>query len=125
MEPMSRTIRSLTLTVIIICVTGSSLFGAAVIDPRLTGSGSTAAISAIVTYQQTPTVADVAALRALGIQYGVAMKALPMVGVWATPAQIAQIANLTNVRSVYANRELRYFNHVGSALVGALEQRTM
>ena len=48
-----------------------------------------------------------------------------MVGVWATGDQVRQIAANSRVRSVYFNKQLRYFNHEGSALIGASEQRTM
>jgi serine protease AprX len=101
---------------------------AATIDPLLQtklGTISSDLIPAVVTYNSQPNAADLTSLRLLGIRYGVTLKQLPMVGVWATGSQIQQIAASTRVRSVYFNKQLRYFNHEGSALIGASEQRTM
>jgi len=101
---------------------------AAVIDPLLQtklGTVSGDLIPAVVTYNSQPNAADLTSLRLLGIRYGVTLRQLPMVGVWATGAQIQQLAASTRVRSIYFNKQLRYFNHEGSALIGASEQRTM
>ncbi|MEA2337593.1 MAG: serine protease AprX [Thermoanaerobaculia bacterium] len=101
---------------------------AAVVDPLLQaklGMVSGELLPAVVTYNSQPNAADLTTLRLLGVRYGVAMKQLPMVGVWATGSQIQQIAANSRVRSVYFNKQLRYFNHEGSALIGASEQRTM
>ncbi|MEA2236872.1 MAG: serine protease AprX [Thermoanaerobaculia bacterium] len=101
---------------------------AAVIDPLLQtklGSVSGQLLPAVVTYNSQPTAADLTSLRLLGVRYGVALRQLPMVGVWATSDQIRQIAAGSRVRSVYFNKQLRYFNHEGAALIGASEQRTM
>jgi len=101
---------------------------AAVLDPLLQskiGSASGQLLPAVVTYNSQPNATDLTALRLLGVRYGVALKQLPMVGVWATGDQVRQIAANSRVRSVYFNKQLRYFNHEGSALIGASEQRTM
>jgi serine protease AprX len=101
---------------------------AAVVDPILQaklGSVSGDLLPAVVTYNTQPTATDLAALRLLGVRYGVALRQLPMVGVWATANQIRQIAAGSRVRSIYFNKQLSYFNHEGTALIGASEQRTM
>lgn len=101
---------------------------AAVVDPLLQaklGAVSTELLPAVVTYNSQPTAADLAALRLLGVRYGVALRQLPMVGIWATSNQIRQIATGSRVRSIYLNKQLSYFNREGSALIGASEQRTM
>ncbi|HEX3067633.1 MAG TPA: S8 family serine peptidase [Thermoanaerobaculia bacterium] len=101
---------------------------AAVVDPLLQsklGSVSGELLPAVVTYNTQPTATDLAALRLLGVRYGVALRQLPMVGVWATANQIRQIATGSRVRSIYFNKQLSYFNREGTALIGASEQRTM
>jgi serine protease AprX len=101
---------------------------AAIVDSLLQarlGTASGELLPAVVTYNAQPNASDLAALRLLGVRYGVALKQLPMVGVWATGSQIQQIAAAPQVRSIYFNKQLRYFNHEGSALIGASEQRTM
>jgi serine protease AprX len=95
------------------------------LDAKLATAGSADLLSVIVTYDSQPTAADLATLRGLGISYGVALKALPMVGIWATSAQINSLAGAANVHSLYLNKPLQYFNREGSALVGASEQRSM
>src|SRR6202008_2685888 len=68
---------------------------AATVDPLLQTKLGTVAgdlIPAVVTYNAQPNAADLTSLRLLGVRYGVALKQLPMVGVWATGAQLQQIA---------------------------------
>jgi len=126
---MSSTRRYLALVSFLALLAAPAIFAAGRIDPKLTQAMQqgppTQLLSAVVTYNSQPSAADLAALRLAGVQYGVALQALPMVGVWATPAQLQQIAALGTVRSVYLNQPLHYLNHAGSGLIGALEQRTM
>jgi serine protease AprX len=126
---MSSTRRHLALISLTVLLSVPTVFAAARIDPKLTQAmqqgAPTQLLSAVVTYQSQPSPADLTALRLGGVQYGVALKALPMVGVFATPAQLQRIATLANVRSVYLNQPLHYLNHAGSGIIGALEQRTM
>ena len=120
-------INRLALVALILSFSVLSL-NAAVVDPLLKvklGTVSGELLPAVVTYNAQPNAADLTALRLLGVRYGVALKQLPMVGVWATGSQLQQIAASSRVRSVYFNKQLRYFNHEGSALIGALEQRSM
>src|SRR5258707_1905653 len=68
---------------------------AAVIDSLIQarlGTASGELISAVVTYNAQPAAADLASLRLLGVRYGVALKQLPMVGIWATSGQIQPIS---------------------------------
>jgi serine protease AprX len=119
---------ALVALILALTVVSSNVLNAAVIDPLLQaklGSVSGQLLPAVVTYNSQPNAADLTALRLLGVRYGVALRQLPMVGVWATADQIRQIAGGSRVRSVYFNKQLRYFNHEGAALIGASEQRTM
>src|SRR5205823_2009618 len=116
---MSRRIKRLALIAAVLTFGVLSL-QAAVLDPLLQaklGSTTGELIPAIVTYNNQPTAADLASLRLTGVRYGVALKQLPMVGVWATADQIRQLAASPSVRSVFLNRPLQYFNHEGSALI--------
>lgn len=114
---------------VIFLAAGTDAQAQALIDKKLSqkmaASLPTQLISAIITYHSAPSSADVQLLRNFGIQYGVVLKELPMVGVWATSAQINKVAALTNVRSIYLNSRLQYFNREGSAMIGAVKQRTM
>jgi serine protease AprX len=124
---MLRKINQFALVVLILSVS-ASLNAAAVLDPAIQaklGSVTSELIPAIVTYNAQPSATDLATLRTLGIRYGVTMKQLPMVGVWATASQIRNVAAAPGVRSIYLNKALHYYNHEGSALIGASEQRSM
>ncbi|MCU1349851.1 MAG: peptidase [Acidobacteria bacterium] len=120
-------LRLITACVVLSLIATAGFAG--IVDPKVTAKLSTTAagslVPVVVTWQSAPAAADVAALRALGVSYGVTLQQLPMTGVWATPAQVESIAALPNVRSVYLNDSLRYFNYEGSALIGASEQRTL
>jgi serine protease AprX len=126
---MLRSARTSRFASIVLVLLAAVAATAGTLDPkvsaRLSTSGANALIPVIVTYQNPPTTADTTTLRSLGVSYGVTLRQLPMAGVWATPAQVRAIAALTNVRSVYLNQQLRFFNYEGSALIGASEQRTM
>lgn len=94
----------------------------ATIDPllsaRLKQARPADKMEVIVTFKQmkpvTPT--QIAALKTLGIQKGVYMQRLPIMGVLATPSQVRELAKRKDVVSVFYNARLRYMN---------LEQRQM
>src|SRR6185295_14491133 len=111
---MFRTARKLAIVVLILSLSLAGAAHAAIIDSALAAKLSTAApaelLSVIVTYNAQPAAADLTRLRVAGVRFGVSLKELPMAGVWATAAQINQIAGAPNVRSIYLNKSLRYFN---------------
>ncbi len=76
---------------------------------------------AVVTFDQLDQLApeQVQALMDLGITDGVQFKSLPIIGVVATPLQIEKISKMDGVRSVFANRSLKYFNAEARELTGA------
>ena len=92
------------------------------IDPLLRQVLATAAanhaVEAVVTFNQFPTMLDLAAVRATGVQI-VQFRVLPMVGVRGTPAQISSLFTLPGVRSIYYNRQLTYFLNQSVAAIGA------
>jgi serine protease AprX len=92
------------------------------IDPMLrqvlATTSANQAVEAVVTFDNFPSILDVAAIRATGVQL-VQLRMLPMVGVRGTPAQIASLFTLPGVRSVYYNRQLTYFLNQSVPVIGA------
>ncbi|MDQ3270200.1 MAG: S8 family serine peptidase [Pseudomonadota bacterium] len=78
-------------------------------------------LQVVVSYAQSrPLSADqVAALKALGIDTGVTMRTLPIVGALATPTEIRALAQRSDVASIYWNAPLRYANKEARELSGA------
>lgn len=76
---------------------------------------------AVVTFDQLDQLApeQIQSLMDLGITEGVQFQSLPIIGVVATPLQIEQISKMDGVRSVFANRSLKYFNAEARELTGA------
>ncbi len=66
------------------------------LSQRLLGALPTEELEIIISYGQSgpPTVAQLADLRALGIERGVAMRSLPIAGALATPTEIAALAQM-------------------------------
>ncbi len=78
-------------------------------------------ISVIVSYHVAPGPAQIAELVALGVVGGTRFDRLPMIAINATKQQIAAIAALPSVRSVWADRTLSFFDVESRALIGADE----
>lgn len=76
---------------------------------QLSLPADTSSINVVITYHQPPSREDFDALRAVGIAGGTTLRVLPMVVVNATREQVAKLAELPNVRSVYANRNTSMF----------------
>lgn len=83
-------------------------------------------IMAVVTFDQMAPLAEsqIQQLLNLGISQGVQFKSLPIIGVLATKPQIEAIAQLDNVRSVFANRKMRYFNADARQITGVADLQT-
>src|SRR5207245_82246 len=64
-------------------------------------------VNAVIVYYQMPTDADLANLQQLGVVGGTRYRALPLVTLTATRAQIMTISQLPAVRSIYGNRTLQ------------------
>ncbi len=69
------------------------------------------------------TASQAGALRALGLR-GIYFRSLPIAGVIATPSQIAQVAALPGVRSVWLNELLDYENDGSTEITGVDRMRT-
>jgi serine protease AprX len=64
-------------------------------------------VNAVIVYYQMPTDADLGNLQQLGVVGGTRYRALPLVTLTATRAQIMAISQLPAVRSIYGNRTLQ------------------
>ncbi|NDK54607.1 S8/S53 family peptidase [Pontibacter fetidus] len=87
---------------------------------------TTGAVGVVVTFHgnAAPTTSNIALLNSLGITSGVTFKSLPIAGVLATTAQINALVNNDQVRSVYLNKKLTYYNYNGTHLTGVRRLRT-
>ena len=112
----NRLARTLTASLALAAAFGSAEAAAAVLDERLASrlaaASPTDELEIIVSYEHSgaPTAADLALLKSLGIERGIAMRSLPIVGALATPAEIRALAARDDVASVYANEQLEYYN---------------
>ncbi|AGH43354.1 S8 family peptidase [Paraglaciecola psychrophila] len=77
-------------------------------------------IMAVVTFEQMSpvSVSQIRSLKALGIVKGVQFSAVPVMGLVANVAQIEAIAARDDVRSVWLNRKLDYFNASSRQITG-------
>lgn len=69
-------------------------------------------VMAVLTYNQLDplTEAQLKQIVSLGINQGIQFKSLPIIGVLANKHQIQQLAKFSTVLSIYANRQINYFN---------------
>ncbi|MEB1805862.1 MAG: S8 family serine peptidase [Bacillaceae bacterium] len=63
-------------------------------------------------------------LEKIGIERALLMKSLPIAGVLVTKAQVEELAKSEEIRSLYLNAELEYFNAVSNDLTGVKKVRT-
>ena len=121
-----RTIHSVRISAL---ATGLLLSGVALadaqLDPqllsRMAAAAGTDQLQVVVSYAQSSpvTAAQVAALKSLGIDKGMTMRTLPIVGALATPAEIRALAQRGDVASIYWNAPLKYANLEARQLSGA------
>ncbi|NNV06862.1 peptidase S8 [Geobacillus sp. MMMUD3] len=83
-------------------------------------------LEVIVTFtgDGAPTAEQVNLLKKIGVEKGVTMQSLPIAGIVATKEQIAWLAENPQVRSIYFNRKLTYFNEDETVLTGVDKVRT-
>ncbi|HET9481026.1 MAG TPA: S8 family serine peptidase, partial [Candidatus Polarisedimenticolia bacterium] len=96
---------------------GGAAIGLPLLD-AIPSVADTSSINVVVSYVQPPAPPDLDALRSLGITGGTLFRRLPMVVVSATRAQIAAIAALPNVRSVWADRALAWVMDASRGFIG-------
>jgi serine protease AprX len=99
----------------------------AVVDPLIGKALNTASsLEVIVTFKGdgSPSSSQLSLLETLGIETGISMKSLPIVGVIATKDQIEKLAINPEVQSIYLNKKLSYFNADATAITGVDKART-
>ncbi|MDP9444434.1 MAG: S8 family serine peptidase [Actinomycetota bacterium] len=112
---------ALTAGVLAVTPASGDVTGAA-IDPELQDAlaAETGPVEVVVTFtgEGAPDSADVAALRAAGVDTGVTMRSLPIAGILATESQVDALAADPQVLSLYLNRTLSYDNDEYTELTG-------
>jgi serine protease AprX len=99
----------------------------AVIDPLLEKAWDTVgSLQVIVTFKGDgePKEHQLNLLKQLGIETGLSLKSLPMAGAIATKSQIEKLAQHNEVRSIYLNQKLEYFNADSTEITGVDKIRT-
>jgi serine protease AprX len=93
----------------------------AALTERLLNALPTDQLEVVISYGQSGplTAAQLADLKAIGIERGISMRNLPIAGALATPGEIAALAQRDDVVSIHLNRPLRYFNLEARQLTGA------
>nr|MDQ3040306.1 S8 family serine peptidase [Pseudomonadota bacterium] len=88
---------------------------------RMAAAAPTEELQVVISYQQSVPVsaAQIATLKALGIEKGRVMRTLPIAGALATRAEIQALAQRDDVASIYFNAPLRYFNKEQREISGA------
>lgn len=114
--PVQTTVRRLAFAVAGALLSSPS-FAAALLDGATREALSTALptdkLSVVVSFSNAGgplTASQNTLLRSLGIRQALTFHSLPIAGALATPAQIRALAARDDVLSIYANRNLRYFN---------------
>ncbi|WP_255348681.1 S8 family serine peptidase [Paenisporosarcina sp. TG20] len=80
----------------------------------------------IITFKgdQKPTDSQVKFVEGLGINSAVTMHSLPIMGATATKQQVEDLAGNDEVRSIYLNEKLTYFNADATTITGVDKART-
>ncbi|ALW87149.1 peptidase S8 [Hymenobacter sedentarius] len=113
-------------TLLLVGFKASTSFGQAVVDPELRAAFATSPTAqVVVTFNGSgaPQASQVQALTQLGITRGITMQALPIAGVVATAAQVDALAQNPEVRSLYINKQLEFFNNGDTNLTGVKRLR--
>lgn len=101
----------------------------AVIDPKLTEAltaNPSSPVQAIVTFNGdgAPSESNVQLLQQLGVLTGITLQSLPMAGIVATVDQVQALAASPDVRSIYLNKPLTYYNYDATQMTGVDKVRT-
>ena len=117
---------TLLLTLLAAGLKAGTAHGQAVVDPALRtafATNPTAQVIVTFTGKGAPKAAQLLALKQLGITRGITMRALPIAGVIATKAQVRALASNPQVRSLYVNKKLTYYDYDGAHLTGVRRLR--
>ena len=105
------------------CLIGPAAFAGTAFGPSLqealNAAGPDQRLEVIVSFEGSAPLnaSQVGALRSLGLR-GITFRALPIAGVVATPYQVAELAALPGVRSLWLNERLAYENDGSTEITG-------
>ena len=105
----------------------ANVTGEVIIDPLLENAFQLeSALQVIVSFKGdgAPSTNQLNLLEEIGIETGISMHSLPIAGVIATKDQIDLLAKNSEVRSIYLNSELEYFNEESTDITGVDKVRT-
>jgi serine protease AprX len=90
------------------------------LDRALAAAGGTDRLEVVITYNQRGPIsaAQIQGLQLLGVTRGISMRALPIAGALATPAQVRALAQRGDVLSINLNSALEYYNQEARELSG-------
>lgn len=118
--------KKLFLSLSVICLLIRPLLAQVSVDPALKAAIKTNLVTqVIVTFHGdgAPQPSQLGLLQQLGINKGLTFKALPIAGVLATAAQVTALAQRPEVKSLYLNKKLDYFNVDANSLTGVKRLR--
>lgn len=111
----------------ILCLFANSVFAQVTVDPELRQvlQSATTPVEVVVTFHgdSAPTLGNISLLNSLGLTSGVVFQTLPIAGVLATAAQVDALAQDAQVRSLYLNKKLTYYNYHDTHLTGVQRLR--
>ncbi len=118
-KKITHTLCAATLAGFSLTATAQAVIGSQ-LDAKLDTLAVTDKVMVITTFNQLDPVSSeqLSKIMGLGITEGVQFQSLPMVGVLATPLQIEQMAQMSDVRSIFLNRQLQYFNGEAREITG-------
>ncbi|MDT5120917.1 MAG: serine protease AprX [Acidobacteriota bacterium] len=91
------------------------------VDPQLVkyfNANAGATVPVVITYKAQPSTTDFSRLQSIGIKKGFALRALPMVIAPMNAAQLAAVQTQANVRSIWANRQMKTFTNESRPFIG-------
>lgn len=112
---------------IFISLLSTRLFAQVSVDPALQNALKNSPVAqAVVTFygDGAPTPAQVTLLQQVGITRGITFSSLPIAGVIATADQIDALSRRPEVKSLYLNKPLTYYNYEDTHLTGVKRLRS-
>ncbi|MFD2570920.1 S8/S53 family peptidase [Spirosoma soli] len=118
--------RKLLAVLVTVILSGQRLSAQTVVDAALKTILQTSPVAqVVVTFHGSgaPLPSQINLLQQLGITKGVTLQALPIAGVLATSAQIEALSQRPEVKSIYLNKRLTYYNFDDTHLTGVKRLR--
>lgn len=118
--------RSFFVALLLVGISAGAAFGQATVDPELRDAlrtNPTAQVVVTFVGSGAPQFAQLNVLQGLGITKGITLQALPVAGIVATAAQVDALAQNPQVRSLYINKQLDYYNFEDTHLTGVKRLR--